>query len=139
MGVLLALSTLFIWGRLVNIDYDLKDISKELKKMNERRNDGRQIFIPRKADLKKDSCYECAQGTDSPFSCEYGGCRVAKATRVAIKALEEVEQYRAIGTPEGCLRNKDFLRFLANSMNQKKYETYLGIYNAVEKDGRDEG
>lgn len=41
MGVLLALSTLFIWGRLVNIDYDLKDISKELKKMNERRNDGR--------------------------------------------------------------------------------------------------
>lgn len=41
MGVLLALSTLFMWGRLVNIDYDLKDISKELKKMNERRNDGR--------------------------------------------------------------------------------------------------
>lgn len=50
--------------------------------------------------LKKDSCYECAQGTDSPFSCEYGGCRVAKATRVAIKALEEIQQYRAIGTPE---------------------------------------
>jgi hypothetical protein len=41
MGVLLALSTLFIWGRLVNIDDDLKDISKELKKMNERKNDGR--------------------------------------------------------------------------------------------------
>lgn len=40
MGVLLALSTLFIWGRLVNIDCDLKDISEELKKMNERRNDG---------------------------------------------------------------------------------------------------
>ncbi len=52
--------------------------------------------------------------------------------------LEELKQYRAIGTPEECLRNKDFLRFLANSMNQKKYETYLGIYNAVEKDGRDE-
>lgn len=41
MGVLLALSTLFIWGRLVNIDCDLKDISEELKKMNERRNDGK--------------------------------------------------------------------------------------------------
>ena len=39
--------------------------------------------------LKKDSCYECAQGTDSPFNCEYGGCRVAKATRVAIQALEK--------------------------------------------------
>lgn len=52
--------------------------------------------------LKKDSCYECAQGTDSPLNCEYGECRVAKATRVAIKALEEVQQYRAIGTPEEC-------------------------------------
>ena len=41
--------------------------------------------------LKKDSCYECAQGTDSPLNCEYGGCRVAKATRVAIQALEEVQ------------------------------------------------
>ena len=52
--------------------------------------------------------------------------------------VEELKQYRAIGTPEECLRNKDFLRFLANSMNQKKYETYLRIYNAVEQDGRDE-
>lgn len=52
--------------------------------------------------LKKDSCYECAQGTDSPFNCEYGECRVAKATRIAIKALEEVQQYCAIGTPEEC-------------------------------------
>lgn len=52
--------------------------------------------------LKKDSCYECTRGTDSPFNCEYGACRVAKATRVAIKALEEVQQYRAIGTPEEC-------------------------------------
>ena len=50
--------------------------------------------------LKKDSCYECAQGADSPLNCEYGGCRVAKATRVAIQALEEVQQYRTIGTPE---------------------------------------
>lgn len=52
--------------------------------------------------------------------------------------LEELKQYRAIGKPEECLWNKDFLRFLANSMNQKKYETYLRIYNAVEKEGRDE-
>lgn len=65
-------------------------------------------------------------------------CELGQAFNIAIKALEEVQQYRAIGTPEECLRNKDFLRFLANSMNQKKYETYLGIYNAVEKDGHDE-
>lgn len=62
----------------------------------------------------------------------------AEALDVAIQVLEEVQQYRAIGTPEECLKNKDFLRFLANSMNQKKYETYLRIYNAVEKEGRDE-
>ena len=64
-------------------------------------------------------------------------CELGQAFNIAIKALEEVQQYRAIGTPEECLRNKDFLRFLANSMNQKKYETYLGIYNAVEKDGHE--
>ena len=52
--------------------------------------------------LKKDSCYECSQGTDSPLNCEYVECRVSKATRVAIKALEEVQKYRAIGTPEEC-------------------------------------
>lgn len=52
--------------------------------------------------LKKDSCYECSQGTDSQLNCEYVECRVAKATRVAIKALEEVQKYRAIGTPEEC-------------------------------------
>lgn len=61
-----------------------------------------------------------------------------KNMELIIKALEEVQQYHAIGTPEECLRNKDFLRFLANSMNQKKYETYLRIYNVVEKEGRDE-
>lgn len=27
--------------------------------------------------LRKDSCYECAQGTDSPVNCEYRECRVA--------------------------------------------------------------
>lgn len=53
--------------------------------------------------LRKDSCYECAQGTDSPVNCEYEECRVAEATREAIKALEEeLKQYRMIGTVEEC-------------------------------------
>lgn len=52
--------------------------------------------------LRKDSCYECTQGADSPVNCEYEECRVAEATREAIKALEEVQQYRAIGTTEEC-------------------------------------
>lgn len=69
-----------------------------------------------------------------PIQCK----KCAKEHDQLAEWLEELKQYRAIGTPEECLRNKDFLRFLANSMNQKKYETYLGIYNAVEKDGRDE-
>lgn len=49
----------------------------------------------------------------------------------AIKALEEVQQYHAIGTPEECLRNKDFLDFLADKMNPNDFETYLRIYNAL--------
>ncbi len=51
-------------------------------------------------------CYRAQSGTSFPEEIE-----------MAINALEEVQQYRAIGTPEECLRNKDFLRFLANSMN----------------------
>lgn len=46
--------------------------------------------------LRMDSCYECAQGADSAVNCDYGACRVAEATRMAIQALEEVQQYRAI-------------------------------------------
>ena len=61
-----------------------------------------------------------------------------KARILTYKESADWDAYRAIGTPEECLRNKDFLRFLANSMNQEKYETYLRIYNAVEKEGRDE-
>lgn len=61
-----------------------------------------------------------------------------KARILTYKESADWDAYRAIGTPEECLRNKDFLRSLANSMNQKKYETYQQIYNAVEKDGCDE-
>ena len=61
-----------------------------------------------------------------------------KARILTYKESADWGEYRAIGTPEECLRNKDFLRFLANSMNQKKYETYLRIYNAVERAGGDE-
>lgn len=46
--------------------------------------------------LKADSCYECTYGANSPVDCVYGACRVSKATKMAIKALEEVQQYRAM-------------------------------------------
>lgn len=42
--------------------------------------------------------------------------------------LEELKQYRAIGTPEECLRNKDFLDFLADKINPSDFETYLCLY-----------
>lgn len=71
--------------------------------------------------LKKDSCYECAQGTDSPLNCEYGGCRVAKATRVAIQALEEVQQYRTIGTPEECRAAMEKQTAISREIIEGKY------------------
>ena len=43
--------------------------------------------------LKTDSCIECIEDADSPIVCEYGACRVAEATRIAIKALEEVQRW----------------------------------------------
>lgn len=52
-------------------------------------------------------------------------------TDMAIKALEEVQQYHAIGTTEEFLRNKDFLSFLTDKMNPNDFETYLRMYNAL--------
>lgn len=52
--------------------------------------------------------------------------------------IEELEQYRAIGTPEECLRNKDFLDFISDKMNQNDFETYLRLYNALEEKGCEE-
>lgn len=75
--------------------------------------------------LKKDSCYECSQGTDSPLNCEYGECRVSKATRVAIKALEEIQQYRAIGTLEEC-------REAVEKQTDEKPTAVLGTFGGKE-------
>lgn len=48
---------------------------------------------------------------------------------------EELEEYRAIGTPEECLRNKDFLDFLSDKMNPNDFEIYLQIYNSQDEKG----
>ena len=52
--------------------------------------------------------------------------------------LEELKAYRAIGTLEECLRNKDFLDFLSDKMNPNDFETYLRLYNALEEKGCEE-
>ena len=61
-----------------------------------------------------------------------------EAREAAIQALNEVEEYRAIGTPEECLRNKDFLDYLSDKMNPNDFETYLRLYNALEEKGCEE-
>lgn len=43
------------------------------------------------------------------------------------------DAYRAIGTPEECLWNKDFLDFLSDKMKPGDFETYLRLYNALEE------
>lgn len=58
-----------------------------------------------------------------------------KAVEMAIKALEEVQQYRTIGTVDECLRNKDFLDFLSDKMNPNDFEIYLRIYNSQDEKG----
>ena len=64
--------------------------------------------------------------------------RMAEAVDTAIQALEEVQQYRQIGTVEECLKNKDFLDFLSDKMNPNDFETYLRLYNALEEKGCEE-
>lgn len=57
---------------------------------------------------------------------------------MAIKALEEVQKYRKIGTVEECLKNKVFLDFLSDKMNPNDFEIYLRLYNALEEKGCEE-
>lgn len=80
--------------------------------------------------LKTDNCVECGY-SDNATTCDYGACGVAIATRMAIKALEEIQQYRAIGTVEDCraavekqkkIRNKaidDFAELLKGNLIRK--------------------
>lgn len=55
-----------------------------------------------------------------------------------MKLVNELEDYQMIGTPEECLRNKDFLDFLADKMNPNDFEVYLQIYNTLEEKGCEE-
>lgn len=61
-----------------------------------------------------------------------------EAVDMAIKALEEVQQYRKIGTVKECLKNKDFLDFLSDKMNPNDFEIYLRLCNALEEKGCEE-
>ena len=58
-----------------------------------------------------------------------------KARILTYKESADWDAYRAIGTPEECLRDKDFLDFLADKINPNDFETYLRIYNSQDKKG----
>lgn len=45
------------------------------------------------------------------------------------------DEYRKVGTPEECLRNKDFLDFLSGKMDSDDFEMYLHIYNSLDEKG----
>ena len=68
----------------------------------------------------------------------YGNTICANEHEQLAEWLEELKQYRTIGTPEECLRNKDFLDFLSDKMNPNDFETYLRLYNALEEKGCEE-
>ena len=55
-----------------------------------------------------------------------------------IEMMKEHKQYRQICTVEECLRNKDFLDFLADKMNPNDFETYLSMYNSSGEKQEDE-
>lgn len=60
---------------------------------------------------------------------ETHGSLPTNAKYESIKALEEVQKYRAIGTVEECRENKEFLEFLYNRINPNDMEQYLSMYH----------
>lgn len=50
--------------------------------------------------LEEDSCYECAYGCESAALCDAEDCGLKNAVKMAIKALEEIQAYKALGTVE---------------------------------------
>nr|DAU92182.1 MAG TPA: hypothetical protein [Bacteriophage sp.] len=63
---------------------------------------------------------------------------LAKKHGTVGQVIENCVKYEEIGTPEECLRNKDFLDFISDKMNPNDFETYLRLYNALEEKGDDE-
>ena len=64
---------------------------------------------------------------------EPGSPHPMKARILTYKESADWDEYLAIGTSEECLRNKDFLDFLADKMNPGDFETYLRLYDALKE------
>lgn len=63
---------------------------------------------------------------------EHGAFTGTELAQLAAMQMR-LREYEQIGTPEECLRNKDFLDFLSDKMNPNDFETYLRLYNALEE------
>lgn len=92
--------------------------------------------------IRETTCTQCPYGyyRGKMKSCGNYECEKRKVVLEALKALESMEElwkYRAIGTVEECLRNKDFLDFLSDKMNPNDFEVYLRIYNSQDVKGCD--
>lgn len=56
-----------------------------------------------------------------------------RAYKLATKALEEIQQYRAIGTVEELQESKRFLDFLCDAINPNDMEKYLSMYHSTDE------
>ncbi len=79
-----------------------------------------------------------AIGTPEELKAAMKYVHLAKKHGTVGQVIENCVKYEEIGTPEECLQNKDFLDFLADKMNPNDFETYLLIYNALDKKGNGE-
>ena len=67
-------------------------------------------------------CKECKDWNGNISNC-------MEICGIPIDIINEWEKYHAIGTPEECQENKEFLEFLYNRINPNDMEQYLSMYN----------
>lgn len=78
-------------------------------------------------------CDYCIAGCDE---CDIESCSNKDAFSVAIKALEEVQQYRAIGTPEECRKSVDICKAMAERrISLQNMEDYMKFEDECVKRG----
>ena len=78
-------------------------------------------------------CDYCIAGCDE---CDIESCSNKDAFSVAIKALEEVQQYRKIGTPEECRKSVEICKAMAERrLSLENIENYMKFEDECVKRG----
>lgn len=74
--------------------------------------------------------YDCNE-LDKAIPCDTGwGIAINEAYKMAVSALQEIQQYHTIGTVTECRENKKFLEFLYDVINPNEMEKYMSMYHA---------